>query len=203
MTNETFRMFTSLAEDMELIFRFFAFFSRFEYALKRATFLKKKKKAEPDWDKYANTLKGQLVKVNDKRCRSAYTYLKNAPPQQQVVIGSQLTWEDSTQGHGEFEERYILRLVATVRNNLFHGGKYPYPIGPIPDVARNRKLLNASIVILEQCLILSPDVSVYSCENCHLFLLKVYQLSIIHFLLFYFKQSGNFVSINFIVSPIK
>lgn len=44
---------------------------------------------------------------------------------------------------------------------------------------------------------------VYSCENCHLFLLKVYQLSIIHFLLFYFKQSGNFMSINFIVSPIK
>ena len=46
-------------------------------------------------------------------------------------------------------------------------------------------------------------IDAYSCENCHLFLLKVYQLSIIHFLLFYFKQSGNFMSINFIVSPIK
>jgi hypothetical protein len=39
--------------------------------------------------------------------------------------------------------------MGTVRNSLFHGGKYPYPFGPVVDVARNRQLLESSIAVLE------------------------------------------------------
>jgi len=44
----------ALVEDKDLVFRFFAVFSRFEYALKRGEFLKKQEQAEVDWDAYAN-----------------------------------------------------------------------------------------------------------------------------------------------------
>jgi hypothetical protein len=53
-------------------------------------------------------------------------------------------------------EKWILRLVRTVRNNLFHGGKYPYPDEPINQPARDRKVLSASLTVMEECLRLSP-----------------------------------------------
>ena len=46
-------MILALVEDKDLIFRFVAVFSRFEYALKRMEFLKKEEQAEVDWDAYA------------------------------------------------------------------------------------------------------------------------------------------------------
>jgi hypothetical protein len=75
-----------------------------------------------------------------------------------VVAGNQLQWQPTVQGPGETDERFLLRLVGTVRNNLFHGGKYPYPFGPVPDVARNQQLLESAIAVLERCLAISPNV---------------------------------------------
>ncbi len=158
MRREPSEVITGLVEDQELVFQFFAIFSRFEYALKRASFLKKQSRVEPHWDAYANTLRGLFRKADDGPFTAAVKYIKSQPPRKQVVHDGQLGWEDCTQGSGETEERYVLRLVVTVRNNLFHGGKYPYPIGPASDVDRNRQLLNASIIILKHCLILSPQV---------------------------------------------
>src|SRR5438876_6901888 len=40
----------------------------------------------------------------------------------------------------------------------FHGGKYPHPLEPMDDVARNRRLLEAAITVLSQCLELSEPV---------------------------------------------
>ena len=164
MAGETYRWVCRMAEDQDLVFKFFAVFSRFEYSLKRTSFLKKSTRAEPDWDAYANTLCGQFVAVTDAQFRVSCAYLKDEPPKQQVVAENQLLWRETAQGSRESEEQYILRLVRTVRNNLFHGGKYPYPFGLIDDVARNRGLLEASIVVLEQCLALSPAVRAVFCE---------------------------------------
>ena len=61
-------------------------------------------------------------------------------------------------GQGEHREGYVLRLVRVVRNNLFHGGKYPIPIEPLEDMARNEVLLNPSIVVLRNCLSISDPV---------------------------------------------
>jgi hypothetical protein len=60
----------------------------------------------------------------------------------------------------ESDERYLLRLVRDVRNNLFHGGKYPAPTGPVDgEVLRNSKLLKACLTILDRCQSLHADVS--------------------------------------------
>ena len=43
---------------------------------------------------------------------------------------------------------FIFQFGITV----FHGGKYPYPDGHINEPARDRKLLSASLTVMEECL---------------------------------------------------
>ena len=156
MLSDTLAALGDRAPKTDLVFQFFAFFSRFEYALKRSGFLKNNRKAEPDWNKYANSLYGCFTNVDDKAFRDAIEFLLDAPPQTQVVAHKNtLDWEDTPKGEGEHCEDYVLRLVRVVRNNLFHGGKYPIPVGPLDDAARNEDLLNAGITILDHCLTLS------------------------------------------------
>jgi hypothetical protein len=144
--------------DQRIVFHFFSLFSRFEYALKRGGFLRHGKTAKPNWEAYSKTLLGSFSKVNDEGFKKACDYLKDLPPRRQVVVQHRMDWEDTIQESGEFMERYLLRLVRIVRNNLFHGGKYPYSFGPTRTADRNRRLLEASVVILKQCLSLSPDL---------------------------------------------
>jgi hypothetical protein len=148
----------ALAVDRERVLDFFAYFSRFEYSLKRSGFLRPGAKAEPDWDAFANSLRGRFAGVQDADFRDAVAFLRREPPKTQVVSGNDLGWTETIPGNGEQDESYVLRLVRTVRNNLFHGGKYPYPAGPMVEVARNRRLLEAAITVLGQCLELSTAV---------------------------------------------
>ena len=148
----------ALVADRDLVLRFFAVFSRFEYSLKRSGFLKTGEKAEPNWDTYANGLLGYFAGVQDEAFRDALAFLVKEPPKTQVIKGSDLDWKATVRGDGECHERFVLRLISTIRNNLFHGGKYPRPLGPMDDVARNRRLLEVGITILMQCLELSAEV---------------------------------------------
>ncbi len=148
------------AEDRKLVLAFFTVFSRFEYALKTSGLVAegRHREAAPDWNAFATELRGRFAAVHDKRFANACAYLRGAPPRRQVLIKGRLRWEDSHPRHGEYDERYLLRLVRTVRNNLFHGSKFPYGVGPDLDALRNRRLLEAGIAVLEQCLALSPKV---------------------------------------------
>jgi hypothetical protein len=148
----------ALVEDKDLIFRFFAVFSRFEYALKRRGFLKKKEQAEADWDSYAEQLRGQFATVKALVLKTACDYLTSKPPKKQIVNGNSLEWKATVRGNNESIESYVLRLVRMVRNNLFHGGKYPYPVGPMSDPGRDRRLIESALAVLEACLRLSPNV---------------------------------------------
>jgi hypothetical protein len=51
---------------------------------------------------------------------------------------------------------WLTDMVCTVRNNLFHGGKFPF--ARIKDPARDPDLLKHSLTILEACLELNPKV---------------------------------------------
>jgi hypothetical protein len=148
----------ALVEDKDLIFRFFAVFSRFECALKRGGFLKKQERAEADWDSYVNQLRGQFATVKAPVFKTACDYLTSKPPDKQIVSGNSLGWKATVRGNNESIESYVIRLVRTVRNNLFHGGKYPYPVGPLSDAGRDRRLIESALAVLEECLRLSPDV---------------------------------------------
>ena len=46
-----------------------------EYALKRTGFLKLKDKAEPDWDKFSNSVREKLLNVDGPTFRAAIRYL--------------------------------------------------------------------------------------------------------------------------------
>lgn len=158
MTSESVRLIESLCIDHELVLEFFAFFSRFEYSLKRSRFLKVGEKAEVNWDKYANSIRGKFAGIENLTFQNAVNYLMREPPRTQIIRGNELDWRYTVQGPGEHHECYILRLVRTIRNNLFHGGKYPHLIGPIVDDVRNRCLLQAGLTVLTECLTLSESV---------------------------------------------
>jgi len=147
-----------LALDPQLVLNFFACFSRFECALKRSGFVKKnKEEATPDWDTYSNGLPGSFSTEGDEAFLGAIAYLREFPPRRQIVEKGALGWKDTPKGDGEKEVAYVLRLVRVVRNNLFHGGKYR--TGPVQDPARNHRLLEACMVVLERALTFSPDVA--------------------------------------------
>jgi hypothetical protein len=51
---------------------------------------------------------------------------------------------------------WLLLAIRTVRNNLFHGGKFP--LIPMPDPSRDRDLLIHSLTILDAMLQLDVNV---------------------------------------------
>jgi hypothetical protein len=70
-----------------------------------------------------------------------------------------MQWRANSKRSSEGEGGYLLRLVRDTRNNLFHGGKYPSPDGPVNDqILRNSQLLQACFTILEKCRSLDGDV---------------------------------------------
>ena len=72
------------------------------------------------------------------------------PPKRQIVReDGSLTWEDLKR-ENVTAIRWLLKIVRRVRNNLFHGGKYPYT--PLPEPARDTQLLESSLIVLEACL---------------------------------------------------
>jgi len=154
---------TTIAAHPSLVLKFFSVFSRFEYALKRTSefLMGDDTYAEANWTKYVTSIRGRFAEISDRDFSEAVGYLLAHPPAKQVAMGGALRWKQSEQGPGESKEAYALRLVKTVRNNLFHGGKYPYPEGPVQDVARNRRLLRASVLVLKNCLALSPVVAAH------------------------------------------
>ena len=169
----------ALGIDPKLVVDFFASFSRFEYALKRSGHLKRpqpqsaaaerppsgarsSRNAEPDWDDFANSVSGKFAGVTEQSFRDAVDFFLRKPPERKIVVDDELQFEAIRRGQGESEEQYVLRLVRCVRNNLFHGGKFP--TGPVEEVARNSKLLNACLAVLESCLELSPNLKQTFCE---------------------------------------
>jgi hypothetical protein len=156
--NDPLRLLDAIAPERNLVLHFFAVFSRFEFALKRiAKYLAgNEKEAKANWGLYAKAIHGRFSDISGDEFSAAVAYLAANPPKKQIVAEGVIRWRDSVKDPGESNEAFILRLVRTVRNNLFHGGKYPE--GPIEDVARNQRLLQASITVLVQCLALSPEV---------------------------------------------
>jgi hypothetical protein len=136
----------------DLVRDFFVFFARFEYALKREGMLKgNDKRAEADWDCYAKRVRHLFETSTSALMKASVDYLLASPPQKQVVLSGELRFAAVTQDVSESSASYILRLVRTVRNNLFHGGKFPDPCGPIAETSRDRSLIRHALTILEEC----------------------------------------------------
>jgi hypothetical protein len=148
----------TFTDEPELAFRYCAVFARFEYALKDTSrFLKDDNgNAQANWDVFANSLRGKFSTVTDGEFRKAVAFLKTTPPRKQVVVGAGTDWTESVRGVGESDEQFVIRLIRVVRNNLFHGGK-SFTDGE-KYVGRNAELMKAGLVVMEECLKLTPDV---------------------------------------------
>jgi len=146
--------------DEEAVMEFFVAFSRFEFALKQAGYLKSGKdgrKAEPDWHAFATKYEDKFDPEKEPQLREAWDYLDEEPPKTQVVVHGKLDFELDKRLAGKSPFDKATQAIKTVRNNLFHGGKFPIS-GVVDDPARKTKLLNECTILLEEMLELAPDV---------------------------------------------
>ena len=148
--------------DRGLLLEFFLTFACFEYALKASGFLKRHPEdpvdlppAEPDWDRFAVSLRNHFVPTRTPELGEAFRYLLEHPPNKQVLLNGAPAWETPVRGQGVTDIEFVLRMTRCVRNNLFHGGKHN--IAEHQSTERTEKLLRASLLILHECLALSPD----------------------------------------------
>lgn len=123
-----------------LAFDFFYWFSRFEFALKEARYLKSTEegaKAEVSWARF-------IEKHRDAyHLTPAGQALIDAKPRRQIVRDGELAFRDVGFNAGTTDLERVVRLANTVRNNLFHGGKHGSDYWDEP--TRMRDLLTTTI----------------------------------------------------------
>lgn len=146
--------FSNLKINHELVCSFIAEFSRIEFALKASiTYAEgNEKSVSANWDKFANSIHENFMKIEDEKLKTARSYLFGNQPKKQVLDSGELKFIETKIKPETTKE--LLVLVRRVRNNLFHGGKYH----PNDDESRDKLLLQYSLVILKQCVKLDDDV---------------------------------------------
>jgi hypothetical protein len=146
-------------EDRKLAWYFFVFFSRMEYALKRSTIYLKQtsSNAEANWDKFASDYNDAFNPDASVELCDAVKYFLSKPPRKQLNRNGKLRWSrPQHRGSNQPLLIWLLRMVRCVRNNLFHGGKFPFI--SISDPSRDQELLLHSMVILRSCFTLDSSV---------------------------------------------
>lgn len=151
------RFIKQLMIDTKLVVHFFGVFARLEYALKRAGFATRQNEAvSANWKKFLAMLENQFQPTRTPELQTAVDYLNQYPPFKQVLDNkNDLSWREISRAQADTQLAWLIRLIRTVRNNLFHGGKFP--MQPIEEPARNSLLLSHSLVILYECLSLSAE----------------------------------------------
>jgi len=137
--------------DLTLIVKFFWLFSGMESVLKRKGFVKMDRfhNALPDWTKFEDEIESDLSGVDELQFLRAVTYLVQHPPKRQKFDGTVVKWEAQMKNPLHSDNRFALMMARSVRNNLFHGGKYPQM--EIEAVERNRVLIESAYLVLCRC----------------------------------------------------
>lgn len=134
------------AELSKQAFDFFFWFSRFEFALKENGYLKSHlpgRNAEPGWDEFVGRWNLKYTPSTEAK------ELLASPPERQIVLANDvLDWKPVGLGDCNSELAKVVRLIKTVRNNLFHGGKHGGAGWDNPQ--RTQQLLTASKAVLNQ-----------------------------------------------------
>lgn len=130
----------------ELTLEFLATFARFEFALKKAGYAQgDDSKVSPDWDSFGRDL-AKRDAATLAPALSASQYLQQHPPKKQVLQNGALHWvvRQGTTGSAIGD---VLLSVRTVRNNVFHGGKFRD--GMIADPLRDEQLIRDCLAVLK------------------------------------------------------
>lgn len=140
--------------DAKLMFTFFAAFSRFEFALKAAGYLKNGVDAEPNWVSFAEAVEESFRAAceSDAALQNAVSFLCEDPPKKQK---RDLSWRP-VQRQGPLESaKNVFDIVKRIRNNLFHGGKAQRQSA---DGDRDNRLVRNSLIVLDRALKMDSDV---------------------------------------------
>jgi len=144
--------------DRELVFDFFWKFSLLERSLKKEGFLRagRDQAAGVDWSKFGKKVSRRFQQVPTAGFHEAVELLKRLSPKRQIVNDNQeLDWELIERHSDNTDEEFVLKLLRTVRNNLFHGGKYP--AGLMEELARDQEIMRAASTVLDGILSLVPS----------------------------------------------
>lgn len=146
--------------DKDLVFEFFWKFSLFECALKREGYLKKKSDgspAEANWICFGRSVADRFEAIHDTDFLEGVAELRKLSPRKQIVQGGELDWKKQEKQPNESDAEFVVRLLTTVRNNLFHGGKYRH--ADEPEIAKDRDILQAALTVLNGLKEIDPGVS--------------------------------------------
>lgn len=129
-----------------LAFDFFYWFSRFEFALKENKYLDNHSEgatAMPGWNEFIKE------RQEDYQASAEALAILDANPEQQVVeANGELAWRAVNLANCKSDLARVVRLLQTIRNNLFHGGKHGG--AGWDDPARTELLLKSGIQVLGQ-----------------------------------------------------
>ena len=113
--------------------------------------------AKPNWDLFASNNNERFDLAASARLAEAVDYFKASAPCKQIRDSGQLGWSKPLMHKApEPVLIWLLLCVRTVRNNLFHGGKFP--MFAVSDPSRDRALIEHSLVILSHALRLDAQV---------------------------------------------
>lgn len=130
--------------DIELVFSFFNYFSRFEHALKMCGYKKVDGRGYltgVDWISFEPRI---FFPTDIKEVDEAISYLCENPVKRQC---ENLSWQD-VESYTPPNFKDALKQIPFIRNNLFHGSKYLQP-----DSSRDNRLLKSAILLIKCCLI--------------------------------------------------
>ena len=150
--------------DRDVLLDFFVTFACFELALKNAGFFQQRPQsnplyppdARPDWDTFAVSLRSVFSSKANAELHEACEYLLSNPPWREVIVNGVLMWRADGPPLGLLIGEAVLLLIRRLRNNLFHGGSFSPVQGY--DTLTTESLLRASVLVLVECLQLSPKV---------------------------------------------
>jgi hypothetical protein len=133
----------------DLTVEFLGTFARFEYALKRAGYVEGNEKAVATaWDRFGRDLASFSPDVLASVV-ACCPYLQRYPPKKQVLQDNQLVWKARGASGGSAIEEILLG-IRTVRNNVFHGGKFPE--GLVTEPLRDEQLIRDCLAVLNSLL---------------------------------------------------
>ncbi len=148
-----------IGNNKNITYNFFATFSRFEFALKHNGYATgdRRRNALANWDLFAedhNEIFIAKLKEQNKDLAESVKYLFENPPRKLKFDQGQLKWEERHQINKE-NLKELLLIVRAIRNNLFHGSK---KVVIFNEPTRDSKLINSSLIILNECLELNENL---------------------------------------------
>ncbi|NJL20160.1 MAG: hypothetical protein HC895_03945 [Leptolyngbyaceae cyanobacterium SM1_3_5] len=113
--------FRDVQDSKDLVCKVFLVFSRFEFALKRSGYAKQQDYLKVDRACFVRKHSNSLL---PSPLPQDLLYLRNNPPKKQKLENNCLEWQDHEPAPNDLTLKWLLDAAYTVRNNLFHGGKW-------------------------------------------------------------------------------